>query len=78
MKTAVSIPDPLFQTVEELCERHRIPRSRFYAMAIKQFADAYRENDITERLNRVYAKESSSVDSALTRAQIRALTKEVW
>lgn len=47
-------------------------------MAIKQFADAYRENDITERLNRVYAKESSSVDSALTRAQIRALTKEVW
>jgi metal-responsive CopG/Arc/MetJ family transcriptional regulator len=78
MKTAVSIPDPLFETVEELCKRHRIPRSRFYAMAIKQFVDAYRENDVTERLNRVYATESSSLDPALTAAQIRALAKEKW
>jgi metal-responsive CopG/Arc/MetJ family transcriptional regulator len=78
MKTAVSIPDRLFETVEELCKRHRIPRSRFYAMAIKQFVDAYRENDVTERLNRVYANESSSLDPALAATQIRALTKEKW
>ena len=47
-------------------------------MAIKQFVDAYRENDVTERLNRVYATESSSLDPALTAAQIRALAKEKW
>ena len=78
MKTAVSIPDPLFEIVEELCKRHRIPRSRFYAMAIKQFVDAYRENEVTERLNRVYATESSSLNLALAAAQIRSLTKEKW
>jgi hypothetical protein len=47
-------------------------------MAIKQLVDAYRDTDITERLNRVYAKESSSVDTSLAAAQIQALTKEKW
>ncbi len=78
MKTAISIPDPLFKAAEGLCKRHRIARSRFYAMAIKRLVDEYRETDVTERLNRIYRKEPSPVDSAFAAAQSRAIGKEQW
>jgi len=78
MKTAISIPDHLFETAEGLCKRHRIARSRFYAMAIQRLINEYRENDVTERLNRVYRQESSVMDSTLTTAQIQTIKKEEW
>jgi len=78
MKTAISIPDTLFEAAEGLCKRHRIPRSRFYALAIERLVDDYREKDVTQRLNRVYEKESSSLDAALAAAQFRTLNKESW
>jgi len=78
MKTAVYLPDAIFQAAERLCEKHRIPRSRFYAMAIKRMIDEVERQEVTAKLNEVYRNESSSVDPALLRAQSAILDDEKW
>ena len=78
MKTAISIPDALFEEAEVLCKRHRLARSQFYALAIQRMVEDYRVQDVTERLNSVYEHEPSSVDPALASAQLRTLKKEKW
>ena len=54
MKTAVSLPDHLFRRADEVAGELQIPRSRLFAMALEQFLDTYRQQDVTERLNAVY------------------------
>ncbi|PWB67846.1 MAG: hypothetical protein C3F15_17390 [Holophagae bacterium] len=78
MKTAISIPDEVFQAAEELAERLGVSRSELYATAVAQFVAELRSRGVTERLNQVYAGESSSLDLALERAQADALASEEW
>jgi hypothetical protein len=78
MKTAVYLPDAIFHAAERLCERHRIPRSRFYAMAIKRMIDELERQDVTAKLNEVYQNEASSLDAGLQRAQSAILDDEKW
>ena len=78
MKTAISLPDPIFYAAERLCSRHRIPRSRFYAMAIKRLVDEFERSEITDKLNEIYSQESSAIDPALVRVQTAALDEEEW
>ncbi len=63
MKTAISIPDPLFQAAEELAQRLELSRSQLYSKAVEFFVRSHRQEGITEALNRVYAEESSELDS---------------
>jgi hypothetical protein len=78
MKTAVYLPDAIFHAAERLRERHRIPRSRFYAMAIKRMIDEIERQDVTAKLNEVYQNEASSLDAGLQRAQSAILNDEKW
>ena len=78
MKTAISLPDPIFHAAERLCARHQIPRSRFYAMAIKRLVDDFEQKDVTARLNEIYRDEPSEADPAILRAQFDILDNEKW
>lgn len=73
MKVAVSVPDPVFQAAERVSRRMRISRSRFYAAAVEAFVRQHSEEDVTEQLNKVYAKSSSKLDAAL-----EVLRREMW
>lgn len=78
MKTAISIPDEIFEAAEELAERLGVSRSELYATAVAEYVAAQRSRGVTARLNEVYADESSSLDTALQRAQADALASEDW
>jgi predicted transcriptional regulator len=80
MKTAVSLPDPVFDEAEQLAKRLRIPRSRLYATAIASFVKQHRRKGITEALNAVYGAEGegSEVDPVLQELQDRSLNREKW
>lgn len=54
MKTAVSVPDGLFQKAEAAARRLRVSRSELYAKAIAEFLKQEDGTAITERLNEVY------------------------
>lgn len=73
MKTTISLPDEVFEAADELAERLGISRSELYARAVEELLARHRDEDVTARLNRVYAEEPSGFDPALRDAQSRSL-----
>jgi metal-responsive CopG/Arc/MetJ family transcriptional regulator len=78
MKTAVSIPDRLFNSADALARRLGVSRSRLYATALAEYLAKHQAAKVTERLNAVYSREPSEVDERLRRAQRRAVTRREW
>ena len=78
MKTAVSVPDRVFNAGERLAHRLGISRSRLYSEALREFVERHDDDQVTQRLNEVYGKEPSAVDPAISRIAARALPKESW
>ncbi len=78
MKTAISVPDPLFEEAERLSKRLRIPRSQLYAKALKEYVERQRSKRIREALDEVYSTESSELDPVIARLQGEALGREEW
>ena len=77
MKTAVSIPDPLFREADLLAERLGISRSEFYARALARVLEAESDDAVTAALDRVYGATESRLDGTIARAQQRAV-HETW
>ncbi len=78
MKTAISIPDPLFKAAERVAKRQKISRSRLYAKAVAAYLKSQRDAGIKEALDRVYASENSELDPDLAAATYHLLSKEKW
>jgi len=75
MKTAISIPDPLFDEAERLSMRLGISRSKLYSRAVEAFIREQKGKSVKEALNTVYSSERASVDPVLDRMQRRILRK---
>ena len=59
MKTAISIPDNLFEAAEQLAQRLGISRSELYQRAVTRFLEQQGGEVVREALDRVYAKKSN-------------------
>ncbi len=78
MKTAISIPDPLFKAAERAAKRQKMSRSRFYSQALAAYLKASQDEEIKRRLNAVYATGDSSLDPAIARMQSLSIGREDW
>ena len=78
MKTAISLPDPLFNAADALASRLGVSRSELYATALAEFVAKHTDAEVTARLNEVYAHEDSSLDPALRGAQRESIGREEW
>ena len=78
MKTAISLPDELFLSANELAERQGVSRSELYATAVSEYLAKHRDQDVTSRLNEVFADGSSGFDPALRAAQARSVNSGKW
>ncbi len=78
MKTAISIPNRVFDEAEEVAERLGLSRSQLYAKAVDAFVSEYRRQGVTEALDKVYSKHPSRLDPVLARMQFASLPKEKW
>ena len=78
VKTAISLPDDLFQSAEAAARRLRVSRSELYAKAIAEFLKQRDDSAITERLNEVYSRQTAKLDPALHRAQLKSLEEDAW
>ena len=78
MKTAISIPDPIFEAAELLANRLGMSRSQLYTTAITRFLDSFDEEAITQALNEVYEELPESIGPLLMQLQIQSLPKEQW
>jgi len=78
MKTAISLPDPVFEEAEALAEQLGLSRSELYTKALKAYLKKYNRNQILHQLNQVYPKESSELDPVMARMQFTSLDREDW
>jgi metal-responsive CopG/Arc/MetJ family transcriptional regulator len=78
MKTAISIPNELFKTADIFARRKKLSRSAVFTIAVTEFLSHHREEDVTEQLNKVYAKQESSLDPILHGMQTASISKEEW
>lgn len=71
MKTAISIPDPLFDDAEALARRLHVSRSELYANALRAFVAQHDEAAKRRALDDLYPVESSALPAGAARAQAR-------
>jgi metal-responsive CopG/Arc/MetJ family transcriptional regulator len=73
MKTAISLPDQLFQRAEEYAANQSLNRSELYAHALEEFLERHSHNSITAQLNALYSEEDSSLSPELEALSDEAL-----
>ena len=80
MKTAISIPDAVFEDAERLAKRRGWSRSELYANAVAEYVKSERFVGVRERLDSVYGEHpaDSELDPAIEQVQTRLLSKEKW
>ncbi len=78
VKTAVSIPDPIFEAADRLARERRISRSALYAEALERLIAEHRTADaVTAALDAIYTRHDSELDPPLAAAQSQAV-RERW
>ena len=77
MKTAVSVPDDVFEKVERLARRTRKSRSEVYSAALREYVARHAPDEVTDALNRV-CDSVSQTDPFVAEAGRRALEQSEW
>lgn len=78
MKTAVSIPDDIFEDAERLASRLRISRSGLYARALAEFVGRQEGDRVEEAMNQVVREVGAEVDEFTRRAARRTIGRVEW
>lgn len=78
VKTAISVPDRVFDAAERVAKRLGISRSELYARAVAGFVEEHRADKVTDALDRLYSEVHSSLDPTLGRLQAVSLPKDEW
>ena len=78
MKTAISIPDKVFESAEKLSKRLGQSRSQLYTQAINGYVIKHQKDNLTEKLDEIYKSEDSSLNAGLASLQYKSLLKDRW
>ena len=81
MKTAISIDDGLLQEADETARVMGLSRSRLFALAVGDFLQRQRQEQMLVRLNEVYAGGPEPAEKSLLKkikAKVRPAVKERW
>ena len=80
VKTAISIPDQLFNAVERMARRFGISRSELFQRAVREFLRNHEDTGVAEALNEVYGPDSgmAKLDELLERMQVFSIPEEEW
>lgn len=78
MKTAISVPDDVFESADELASELGVSRSALYATAMAEYLAKHRGADITARLNEVYGELDSRLPAAFRKGQAKTIGKSEW
>src|SRR5215475_5497020 len=82
MKTAISIPDELFDGAERLARRTRRSRSRLFSDALREYLARHSPDRVTEAMDQAIAELGDSAeprkDQFLSNAAQRTLERSEW
>jgi len=75
MRTAVSIPDDVFEQAERLAGRLQTSRSQLYARALTEFVARHDDDRITAAMDAVVDEVGAAVDEFTRRAARQTLRR---
>jgi len=78
VKTAVSIPDHLFEGAERLARQTKKSRSRLFSDAIEEYLARHATEDVTEAMDRTCAELGNQRDEFVSAASRRLLEQSEW
>jgi metal-responsive CopG/Arc/MetJ family transcriptional regulator len=78
MKTAISLPDDLFQLADDYASQHGVSRSELYANALREYIDVHRHDDLTNRINKAIEGTDASLPADIERYNRRKLLEADW
>jgi len=78
MKTAVSVPDEIFDRAEALARRERRSRSEVYSAALREYVARHAPDEVTDALDRLVAEGGETADAFVNRASARILDASEW
>ena len=82
MKTAIYLPDELFEKVDHLAEELNVSRSRIFAEAILDYIEKLKNEEIFKALNRIYSegetKEEITVREQSKKRYARRVKADKW
>ena len=79
MKTAISIPDDVFEQAERFARRVRKSRSQVYSEAVKEYVARHSPDSVTDAMNSVCDDLSEQkIDPFVSLAARRILEKSEW
>jgi len=78
MKTAVSIPDDVFEEAEALASREKRSRSELYARALSEYVARHGADRVTEAMDQVLDELAEARDEFVSRAAHRTLGRTDW
>lgn len=81
MKTAISIPDDVFQVAERLARRTKKSRSQLFSDAVREYVARHAPDEVTEAMNQVCAQlgsKSGKDEGFVSAAARRVLERTEW
>ena len=78
MKTAISVPDEVFEAADRTAKKLGVSRSELYSIAVYEYIERHKVEDVTSRLNDLYASENSVLDEYLGHMQGKTIKNEEW
>jgi metal-responsive CopG/Arc/MetJ family transcriptional regulator len=78
MKTAVSVPDEVFEKAERLARRSKRSRSELFSAALSEYIARHAPDEVTETMNRVCENVGEQADPFVTTASRRVLERSEW
>ena len=78
MKTAISIPDPLFEEAEAAAKHLGMSRSKLIQTALEEFLRRRRDDEVTRRLNDSYTKNPPEPDPFLDQLALEGMKRAEW
>ncbi|HEX2122006.1 MAG TPA: ribbon-helix-helix protein, CopG family [Thermoanaerobaculia bacterium] len=78
MKTAVSIPDDVFEKVERFARRAKRSRSEVFSAALREYMARHAPDEVTDAINLAIDDIGDQKDDFVAAAARRVLEKTKW
>jgi hypothetical protein len=78
MKTAISLPDEVFEEAERLASRLKVSRSELYAKALQEFVRRHSPDAITDAYDQVCSDVDTSPEPFVQHAARKSLERVDW
>lgn len=78
MKTAISLPDEVFEQAEQAAKRLKLSRSELYSRALSEYLDRHTDSEVTAAINAAIAEVGQPHDGVITSHGGRRVLESEW